>query len=423
MINMNFDERVAALRKFHQCERRLPGYKEMLELFGYRSKNAVHKLVLRLVEAGYLIKRSHKIAAAPRLEDEPGLAEQPVGSTDSGEQLLDSGRALNLLGVDIGGTKTAVCLGNQKGEILATQRIPAMPGEDPQVFKCRLNELVGAVLESAGLKADSLDAVGISAPGPLSVPRGMLLAPPNTPGWHEVPIFKMVSEMVKAPVFLNNDANACALAEMFFGEHRGIQSLIYLTFSTGMGAGIITNGRLVQGITDCGGEVGHMVLDLHGPRCGCGNFGCWETYVGGRNVAERLKARIRAGGLKTAIVDQAGGEVDKIDMKALSAAVRLGDPLAVEEWESFTDRLAQGIGALVQVINPEIVILGTIAIHERDLVMPALQAKLPKYAWRWPLEACRIVPSSLEGRIGDLSALAVAITGLRETGNGAMRHA
>ncbi len=420
---MNLDDKVAALRMFQQRERRLPGYNEMLELFGYRSKNAVHKLVLRLVEAGYLIKRSHKIAAAPLLEGGPALAEQPIGFAKGGGQLPDSGRALNLLGIDIGGTKSAVCLGNQKGEIRVTRRMPAMPGEDPRAFKRRLHELVRAVLEQAEIKAETLDAVGISAPGPLSVPRGMLLAPPNNPGWRDVPIFKMVSGMVKAPVFLNNDANACALAEMYFGENRGIQSLIYLTFSTGMGAGIITNGRLVQGITDCGGEVGHMVLDLHGPRCGCGNFGCWETYVGGRNVAERLKARIRAGGLKTAIVEQAGGDVDKIDMKALSAAVRLGDPLALEEWAAFTDRLAQGIGALIQVINPEIVILGTIAIHERDLVMPALTAKLSKYAWNWPLHACRVVPSSLEGRIGDLSALAVAITGLAEAGRGKALHA
>ena len=159
-----------------------------------------------------------------------------------------------------------------------------------------------------------------------------------------------------------------------------------------------------------------MVLDLNGPLCGCGHYGCWEAYVGGRNLAERLKARIRSGGLKTAILDQAGGDLDRIDIQALAAAFKLGDALAVEEWSTLMDRLAQGIGALIQVINPELVILGTIAIHERDLVMPALRARLPKYAWSWPLESCRIEPSSLEGRIGDLSALAVAVTGLRESG-------
>ncbi|MEI7437643.1 MAG: ROK family protein [bacterium] len=327
---------------------------------------------------------------------------------------------MNLLGIDIGGTKSAVCLGNQKGEILATKRMNAAPGEDPQIYSQRLSALIFEVLAQTGLDAGMLDAVGISAPGPLSVPRGILLAPPNNPGWRDVPIVKMVSEVIKAPVFFNNDANACALAEMYFGEYSGTRNLIYLTFSTGMGAGIITNGSLVQGANDCGGEVGHMVLDLKGPLCGCGHYGCWEAYVGGRNLAERLKTRIRTGGLKTAILDQAGGDVDKIDMKALTSAVRLGDPLALEEWETLMDRLAQGIGALIQVINPEVVILGTIAIRERELVMPALHAKLPKYTWSWPLEACRIVPSSLEGRIGDLSALAVAVTGLSKTGSSAM---
>ena len=407
--HLNLEAKVTALRVFYRRERRLPGYNEMLEIFGYHSKNAVYKLLLRMVEAGYLIKRGHKIAAAPRLDD---------------EQLLDVKQTnMNLLGIDIGGTKSAVCLGNERGEILVTKRMSAVPGEDPRVYSQRLGKLICEVLDRMGLKASMLDAVGISAPGPLSVSRGLLLAPPNNPGWCDVPIVQMVSEAVQAPVFMNNDANACALAEMYFGDHGGARNLIYLTFSTGMGAGIITNGRLVQGVNDCGGEVGHMVLDLQGPLCGCGHYGCWEAYVGGRNLAERLKARIRTGGLKTAILDQVGGDVDRVDIKALVAAVKLGDPLAVEEWETLMERLAQGIGALIQVINPELVILGTIAIHERELVMPALQAKLPKYAWSWPLEACRIVTSSLEERIGDLSALAVAVTGLRETGNGAARRA
>src|ERR1035437_1227938 len=197
---LNLEKKVAALRKFHQRERRLPGYNEMLGLFGYRSKNAVHKLVLRMVEAGYLIKRGHKIAAAPRLDG--GL--RLDGSVQAGvplpedEQLLDVRRTrMNLLGIDIGGTKSAVCLGNQRGEILATKRMIAVPGEDPQVFSHRLGKLVHEVLERTGLKAGMLDAVGISAPGPLSVPRGVLLAPPNNPGWRDVPIVQMVSEAVK----------------------------------------------------------------------------------------------------------------------------------------------------------------------------------------------------------------------------------
>jgi glucokinase len=244
------------------------------------------------------------------------------------------------------------------------------------------------------------------------VKRGVLIAPPNNPGWRDVPIVSMVQKSFRAPVYCNNDANACALAEMLFGRHKGAKNLVYLTASTGMGGGIIANGELIQGRTDTGGEVGHQTLDPAGPPCGCGQRGCWEAYVGGRNVAEQLKRKIREGNITTAIVDKAGG-IDRIDMRALEQAARAGDRFALEEWGIFTERLAQGIGNLIMILNPDVVILGTIAIHAGEFLMAPLREKLPKYAWEWPLKVCQIEPSSLGGKIGDLAALAVAVTELK----------
>ena len=320
---------------------------------------------------------------------------------------------MNLLGIDIGGTKTAVCVGNEKGEIAASQRI-SMRGREPfEAYAQRLAELCPAVLREAGLAAQEVEAVGISAPGPMDLKRGILIAPPNNPGWRDVPIVATVAKALSRPVYFNNDANACALAEMYFGSHKGKRNLVYLTFSTGMGGGIIVNGELVQGATDTGGEVGHQVLDPNGPVCGCGQRGCWEAYVGGRMVAERLKARLRDGRVKTRILEMAGGDVEKITMRLLEDAVREKDPVALEEWDQLLERLAQGLGNLIMVLNPDVVVLGTVAIHARDLVMPPLHEKLKKYAWKWPLAACEVVPSALGGKIGDLAALAVAITGLK----------
>jgi glucokinase len=222
----------------------------------------------------------------------------------------------------------------------------------------------------------------------------------------------MVQKAFKAPVFINNDANACALAELLFGEHRGVSNLVYLTFSTGMGGGIIVNGRLIQGSTDTGGEVGHQVLDPEGPLCGCGQRGCWEAYVGGRQVAEQLKAKIIAGNISTSIVRLAGG-LDKINLQAFEAAAREGDRFALAEWDIFTERVAQGVGGLIMILNPDVVIMGTIGIHAGEFVMGPIRDKLPKYAWKWPLEACKVVPSSLGGKIGELAGLAVAATGLK----------
>lgn len=321
---------------------------------------------------------------------------------------------MNLLGIDIGGTKTAACVGNERGDIFASRRIPsAADGMD--AYRQQLIDLCRDSVAEAGLTPDRLDAIGISAPGPLDCRRGILIEPPNNPGWKNVPVVDFVQRAFKARVFINNDANACALAELLFGAHRGTRNLVYLTFSTGMGGGIILNGELVQGPTDTGGEVGHQVLDPQGPRCGCGQRGCWEAYVGGRNVAERLKEKIRKGQIATAIVDKAGG-IDRIDMRAFEAAARDGDRFALDEWDAFTERVAQGIGILIMVLNPEAVILGTIGIHAGDFVMKPIRDKLPKYAWEWPRNACSVEPSSLGGRIGDLSGLAVAVTGLRHAG-------
>jgi glucokinase len=319
---------------------------------------------------------------------------------------------MNLLGIDIGGTKTSVCVGNIRGEIAASKKMAMASVDSVEAYRRQLLELCFGVMDKAGVKPEALDAVGISAPGPLDVKRGVLIAPPNNPGWRDVPIVEMVRKSIRAPVYFNNDANACALAEDLFGEFRGTRNLVYLTFSTGIGGGIIANGELIQGATDTGGEVGHHIIDPAGPPCGCGNRGCWEAFVGGRNLAERLKQQIREGNIRTAIVDKAGS-IDAIDMRAFELAAREGDRFAIAEWDQFTERMAQGIGNLIMILNPDVVVLGTIAIHAGDFVMAPIRDKLPKYTWEWPLKACKVVASSLGGKIGDLSALAVAVTGLR----------
>jgi len=320
---------------------------------------------------------------------------------------------MRFLGLDIGGTKTAICIGTEKGRIIASARIPTLTGDSMKDYFLQVRDKCKEVAAQAEITLSQIDAVGISAPGPLSVSKGLLLAPPNNPGWKNVPIVKIVKGILKRPVFFNNDANAAVLAEYMFGEFRGTPNLIYLTFSTGMGGGIIAAGRLVQGITDMGGEVGHQVLDPNGPPCGCGQAGCFEAYVGGRMIADRLKEKIRSGRVKTKILAMAGGDIDKVGPKALCDAVRAGDPFAVKEWDAIMERLAQGIGNIIMILNPQVITLGTIAIQERELVMKPLKAKLPKYAWKWALKACKIAPSKIGKDMGNLAAIAVAVDGVR----------
>lgn len=318
---------------------------------------------------------------------------------------------MNILGVDIGGTKMAVCLGDEHGTVHASRRMPTADHRPEQVL-ADVVEMTRGLLREAGIKPEQLDAIGISAPGPLSVSKGLLLAPPNMPGWIDVPVVKILSEAFQRPVFMNNDANAGALAEYLFGGHAGVRDLAYLTMSTGLGAGFVADGRVIQGVSDLAGEVGHHVLDSTGPPCPCGQRGCWEIFCGGMNVANRLREKIREERIGTAIVEYAGG-IEKVDFRAFVNAVRRGDSFALREWEDYTEHLAHGIGTVIQFMNPSLIVLGTIGIHAADLVLEPLRRKLPKYAWRYGREACRIEPSALGTRIGDLSALAVAIAGLQ----------
>lgn len=320
---------------------------------------------------------------------------------------------MNLLGVDIGGTKTSVCVGSEKGEIRVSRRIPTQSREGPEQGIRRIVDLAKSVLAEAGVALNDIPAVGLSAPGPVSLREEMMLEPPNMKGWRNVPLIRMFREALGRPAFMNNDANACALAEYLFGEHRGTKNLVYLTMSTGLGAGFIVDGRVVQGVCDLGGEVGHHVLDIRGPPCPCGQRGCWEIYCGGMNVATRLRERIVREKIATAILDQAGGDPDKIDFKAFVEAVRRNDRFALEAWGEYIERLAQGVGTVIQFMNPEVIIMGTIAIHAGDVLLDPLKKALPRYCWKPGLEACRIAPSALGTRIGDLSALAVAIDGLK----------
>jgi glucokinase len=319
---------------------------------------------------------------------------------------------MNLIGIDVGGTKTSICLGTEKGELIGSERFPSAEATTQEEYFASLKTSVLNVLRNGGVAPEKVDGVGISAPGPLDVKRGVLIAPPNNPGWRDVPFVSIVKSWLSAPVWMNHDGKASVLAEWHFGRFRGTRNLIYLTFSTGMGAGIILNGQLVQGETDSAGEVGHHILDPQGPLCGCGMRGCWESYVGGRNVALRLQERIRNESIQTALTDLVGGAIDKISMVEFEKAARQGDAFAMAEWEMFTDRVAQGIGNLIMIFNPDAIVLGTIAIHGGDFVMDPIRQKIPRYTWDLPRQHCQVVPSILGRRIGDLGALAVAISGL-----------
>lgn len=322
-----------------------------------------------------------------------------------------------ILGLDLGGTKTSVCLGDENGSIHASRRFPTNSGEGPGPWLERTALTAEALLREAGLGWSDVSAIGLSVPGPMSVARGVLIAPPNLPGWIEVPIRDLCAQRCPRPLFVQNDANAAALAEFRFGACRGVADLVYLTLSTGVGAGVLSGGRLVQGATDLGGEIGHHVLDRSGPPCPCGQRGCFEIYCGGLSVANRIRARIAAGAATTMLA-LAGGNAEAIDFRILVEAAKAGDPLAREFWDEFTERLAQALGTAIMLYNPKAIILGTIAVGTGDFLLDPVRRALPRYAWPCSRAACeRIEASALGSKVGDLAALALVLDRLDRKGD------
>jgi len=320
---------------------------------------------------------------------------------------------MHILGIDIGGTKITACVGNEKGKITSSQRIMTQPLGGSKNGMDAMFELSRKVLKEAKVDISNIKAIGISSPGPIDFKKGKMLNPPNLKGWENTEIVALFEKEFKKPTFMNNDANAAAVAEYEFGGCKGIPNLVYLTASTGMGGGVIIDGKLLQGISDTAGEVGHFCLDIDGPYCPCGLRGCFEVYCGGANIARMLRRTISNDKVHTQILKEAHGDTENIDASHLIEAVKKNDPFALSVWDAFIERLAQGIGIILMCFNPDAIILGTMAIHAQGHLLKPLEKALQRRAWKQPIGSCRIEASILGKQISELSALALAINGLK----------
>lgn len=312
-----------------------------------------------------------------------------------------------LAGMDIGGTKCAVVLGAAEGaamRVVAKRRFPTPNAPDAAI--AQLTAALEALLRETGTH---LAGVGISCGGPLDGPAGRILSPPNLPGWDDIDIVSPLRARFGVPVSLENDANAGALAEWYWGAGRGLSNLVFLTFGTGMGAGLILDGRLYRGTNGLAGEVGHMRLRESGP-VGFGKAGSFEGFCSGGGIARYARAEaarwIRTG-QGTALAESAG-EIPAITAETVGSAARAGDPLALEIMETVAERLGEGIALLIDVLNPELVVLGSIYGRQQTLIEPGMRRVLEREAIPAAYARCRIAPAGLGEAIGDLASLAVA---------------
>jgi len=305
-----------------------------------------------------------------------------------------------IVGVDIGGTKVACVLADVEGNILARQWQPTRAGEGWQVVVQQLFEMTERVLE--GVSYRQVRGIGISCGGPLDSQRGVVYSPPNLPGWDAVPIKQVFEDRFGLPARLENDANATALAEHRFGAGRGTRNMVFMTWGTGVGGGLVLDGRLYRGTNDLAGEIGHTTVLLDGPLCGCGKRGCLEALVSVPSIARR--ARELAGESPESLIWQRTSPNEATAQHVVEAA-HAGDTFARFVLAEAGTYMGIGIANVAQILNPERVVLGTIAVKAGDLVLEPLRQALQVHAWSRVREVLQVVPAELGDRAQDLAAV------------------
>lgn len=329
--------------------------------------------------------------------------------------IIMSGREKTYLGLDIGGTKCAVILGKEEssGSLTINDRreIPTLAGK--RSAEDTVNELIGIAEDIINTDGKTPDAVGISCGGPLDSRRGLILSPPNLPGWDDIRITETVGKTLKVPAFLQNDANAGAMAEWKYGAAKGYENIIFLTFGTGLGAGLILNGRLYSGTNDMAGEAGHIRMSDFGPT-GYGKSGSLEGFCSGGGIAllAQMKARemIQAGEKPAYLRDEE--RLEEITAKDVALAADKGDASAKEILDISAEYLGRGLSILIDILNPEVIVIGGIYGRNRERFEKHITDVIKREALRASAEVCRIVPASLGEKIGDYAALAVGADGI-----------
>ena len=294
-----------------------------------------------------------------------------------------------IIGIDIGGTKCAIAKADDSGNILESDRFQTtdLQGTLDAIFRTTDRLLKGG------------EAVfGVSCGGPLDSRRGVIQSPPNLPGWDDVHITKMLSERFGGRAFLMNDANAGALAEWQFGAGRGVRSMVFLTHGTGMGGGLILDGRLYEGASGDAGEIGHVRMAPDGP-VGYGKPGSFEGFCSGGGIAKLAKGRIPA--------------LPEPSAQQVAEAAEQGIPEAIAIMEESGAWLGRGLAILIDILNPEMIVFGSIYTRSGHLLENAMRRELEREALPSALRTCRIVPAQLGEKTGITAAVAVATYNLR----------
>jgi glucokinase len=313
-----------------------------------------------------------------------------------------------LLGIDIGGTKCAVIFGIDTDGVISIADKVRFDTADVQTTIGRiLSELKGMCARHS-LDASNTRGIGISCGGPLDSRKGLVMSPPNLPGWDNIPIVKLVEDATGIPASLQNDANACALAEWKYGAGRGTRNMVFLTFGTGLGAGLVLDGRLYSGTNDNAGELGHIRLSEFGP-VGYGKAGSVEGFASGGGIAQLAASAVKEKlmmGQKVAWCPD--GDLSAITARTVAEAAKAGDELAKSVYRTSATYLGRALAMVIDMLNPEVIAIGSIFVRAEELIRPFMQAAIARDALPGAAAVCKVKPAELGESIGDIAALSLA---------------
>ncbi|MGK7310822.1 MAG: ROK family protein [Candidatus Longimicrobiales bacterium M2_2A_002] len=317
-----------------------------------------------------------------------------------------------VVGVDLGGTNISVGvlpLDGGDGDALAMETKPTEARKGAKYVVDRIvamvNDAIRTVASENGGAKENFAGIGIGSPGPLDRKTGTIINTPNL-GWRNFPLRDLISNAVGLPAALDNDANCATYGEWWLGAGKDVNTLVGFTLGTGIGGGIVLDGQIFHGASDAAGEIGHTTIDSTGRKCNCGNYGCLEAYASGPNIAARAVEGIEAGA-ETVLPDLVDGDLDQITAATVYEGAVLGDAYSNEVMKETAKFLGTGVANIINVLNPEMVVISGGVTRAGDHLFVPLKAEVRRRAFKSAQEACQIVPARLMKTAGVIGAIAM----------------
>ncbi|HCY36278.1 MAG: ROK family protein [Candidatus Margulisiibacteriota bacterium] len=318
-----------------------------------------------------------------------------------------------IVGVDLGGTKIATAVATKEGKVLNQLNIPTLAEKGPDVVISRIVNSIENLLSDLKIEKSQISSLCIGVPGHVNAEKGKVYKAPNLADWNNIPLKKILKTHFDTNIIIENDANAAALGEFKLGAGKGSSNMFFITISTGVGAGIILNNKLYHGSNNSAGEVGHMTFNPEGPRCGCGNTGCFEAYASGPAMAARAIGKLKKSAKLTAeakiLIDLVDGELDKIDAKTLSEAAKKGDKFSLEQIKENAYYIGIGLVNIINILDPELIVIGGGVSQIGEILFDEIRNAINKRCTMNVDSIAPVVPAQLGTDAGILGAISLGM--------------